>query len=82
MEEFAIIKGTGDLLSVIQLGQYESYEWEDFSVLKDKEDKEIVWFESEDAAVEFLLANFNKSEIDPSYIKQTSIDGNYYIDSK
>lgn len=81
MKEYAIIRNSkNSLLTIIPLGEYESYEWGDFSVLKNKEDKDIVWFENEDDAVEFLITNFNKNQIDPKHFKETSIDGKYYID--
>lgn len=75
---YAIVK-TFSLLEVIKLSNWDEYEWDDYSTVRSKKDNDIVWFEEECDAIEFMIKNFNKELINDKYFKETSIDGNYYI---
>jgi len=78
---YAIIKaGNTDMLEVIELRDWESHEWDNFATVKDRETSRIVWFEKEEDAIEFMIANFPKQIIDPKYFNETSFNKRYYID--
>ena len=78
---YAIIKsGSDGFLKVIKLSDWFDYEWDDFTTVKSKEDGDIKWFWDEGDAVDFMIENFPRTMISSEYFKETSFNGEYYID--
>jgi len=79
--DYAIIKsGHTNLLEVIKLSKWNSWEWDNFSTVKSVEDNDIKWFDEEKEAIDFMLNNFPMSIIDSKYFKSYINDRKYYID--
>lgn len=79
--DYAIIKsGWTNLLEVIRLSDWDSWEWDNFATVKSKEDNEIKWFDKEYEAVDFMLEHFSNEMINPKYYKHEDNTGEYYID--
>lgn len=63
-DEWAVIEsGIDDKIDIIQLGQWDTYEWSDFTTMKDNETDEITWFETKQEAIDFVLENFDRTLI-------------------
>ncbi|MEX0596626.1 MAG: hypothetical protein WD512_09005 [Candidatus Paceibacterota bacterium] len=77
--DYAIIKSRNDLLEVVRLSDWQSYEWDDFYVVREKEKGGIKWFNEEPDAIDFMLEHFDKTIINPKYFNQTDNTGGYYI---
>lgn len=67
-----IVHGTTKKLDIIDLNDWDSWEWDDFNSLRDDDNNgEILTFLDEEDAVEFLLDNFDEALIEPSLIKKS-----------
>ena len=66
-----IIHGTTKKLDIIDLNDWNSWEWDDFNSLRDNDNNgEILTFLDEEDAVEFLLDNFDEALIEPEWVKR------------
>ena len=78
--DWVIIKNREDLVLPLELTEWDSFEWDDFNVLRNGDDERI-WFEDETAALEFLYENFDETEISPEFHKKKRYgkNGDYYF---
>lgn len=78
--EWVVIEsGVEDMIDVIQLGHWDTYEWEDFTTMKDTETDEIKWFETKREAIDFVLEHFDKSVIAKELLSELKGISGYYF---
>ena len=79
-DEWAVIEsGIDSKIDLIQLGHWDTYEWSQFTTLKDSETDEIKWFDTEQEAIDFVLENFDKALISVELLSiSKDIDGYYF----
>lgn len=79
-DEWVVIEsGVDDKIDILQLGHWDTYEWNDFVTMKDEETDEIKWFDTKQEAIDFVLGNFDKSLISKQLLATTKdVDGYYF----
>lgn len=72
------IPGSTHKLDVINLSDWEVWQWDEFNTLRNNDDKNgIVVFPTKDEAIEFLLENFERELIDGQLLRDYSVPKGY-----
>ena len=72
------IPGSTHKLDVINLSDWEVWQWDEFNTLRNDDDKnDIVLFPTKDEAVEFLLENFERELVDEQLLRYYSVPKGY-----
>lgn len=82
-KKYAIIRsGKTGKLEVVNLADWNDWEWSDFDAVRDITTNEIKFFDKEEDAVSLMICVFPNHMIDPKYFKDKSLCGLYYIGNK
>lgn len=72
------IPGSTHKLDVIDLSDWEMWQWDEFNTLRNNDEKnDIVLFSTKDEAIEFLLENFERELIDEQLLRDYSVPKGY-----
>ena len=72
------IPGSTHKLDVINLSNWEVWQWDEFNTLRNNDDgNDIVLFPTKDEAIEFLLENFERELIDEQLLRDYSVPKGY-----
>lgn len=73
-----IIPGSTHKLDVIDLSDWEVWQWDELNTLRNNDEKnDIVLFSTKDEAIEFLLENFERELIDGQLLRDYSVPKGY-----
>lgn len=72
------IPGSTHKLDVINLSDWETWQWDEFNTLRSNdENNDIVLFQTKEEAIEFLLENFERELIDEQLLRDYSVPKGY-----
>lgn len=73
-----IIPGSTHKLDVVNLSDWEMWQWDEFNTLRNNDENNgIVLFPTKEEAIEFLLENFERELIDEQLLRDYSVPKGY-----